>query len=259
MILNNDVLVTENWLDPIISLMESDPSIAACQPKICSLQEPKKFEHAGAAGGHLDSLAYAFCKGRIFDEVETDEGQYDTTEEIFWASGAAMVVRTDLFNQIGGFDNTYFAHYEEIDLCWRMKRAGYKVMAVNSSVVYHLGGGTLPYESSKKVYLNFRNSLITFLKNETGGFKYLKFLLRLNLDGVAAIMLFMKGQWNAIPTILKAHWYVYRNFSKTIESKRKYDILIDKNRIGSSNLAGRNSGIIPIKFYLFGKKNYKDL
>ena len=121
-------------------------------------------------------------------------------------------------------------------------------MAVNSSVVYHLGGGTLPYESSKKVYLNFRNSLTTYLKNETGTFKYLKFLLRLTLDGVAAIMLFMKGQWNAIPTILKAHWYVYRNFSKTMKSKRKYDMLINKNRIGSPNLAGRNSGIIPIKF-----------
>lgn len=258
-ILNNDVLVTENWLDPIIELMDADESIAACQPKIRSLTEPTKFEHAGAAGGYLDSLAFAYCRGRIFENVEEDQGQYNVTDEIFWASGAAMVVRTDLYNNLGGFDASYFAHYEEIDLCWRMKRAGYKIMAVNESVVYHLGGGTLPYESSKKVFLNFRNSLKTFLKNDTSGFRYLKFFVRLVLDGFAAVLLFMKGQWNAIPTIFKAHWAVITSLGKINKTRKANNILISKYSIGKENTNGRYKGIIPISFYLLGKKVFKDL
>lgn len=258
-LLNNDVLVTENWLDPIIELMEADDTIAAVQPKIRSLSEPKYFEHAGAAGGYLDSLAYAFCKGRMFNEVEEDLGQYDKNEEVFWASGAAMVVRTQAFNELGGFDNSYFAHYEEIDLCWRFKRAGYKIMSYNESVVYHLGGGTLPYESSKKLYLNFRNSLKTYLKNESGPFKLPKFLLRLILDGGAALMLFLQGKWDAIPIIIKAHWSVFWNLGKVYRMKRKFDHLIKLNKIGPENKNGRFKGIIPIHYYLFSKKKYSDL
>ncbi|WP_235298371.1 bifunctional riboflavin kinase/FAD synthetase [Portibacter marinus] len=258
-LLNNDVLVTENWLDPILKLMSNDKTIGACQPKIRSLSEPTKFEHAGAAGGYLDALSYAFCKGRIFDEVELDEGQFDHTLEVFWASGAAMVVRTELFNNLGGFDETYFAHYEEIDLCWRMKRAGYKVMSVNESVVYHLGGGTLPYQSSKKIYLNFRNSLKTFLKNETGLMKYPKFILRLVLDGGAALLLFMKGQWDAIPTVVKAHLSVYGNFRKIMKSKRNFNRLIEENAIGPENHTGKYNKVIPISFYLLGKRKFEEL
>ncbi|GLR18337.1 bifunctional riboflavin kinase/FAD synthetase [Portibacter lacus] len=258
-LLNNDVLVTENWLDPILEIMKADPTIAACQPKIRSLVAPKKFEHAGAAGGYLDALSYAYCKGRIFDEVEIDEGQYDGTHEIFWASGAAMVVRTEVFNNLGGFDGNYFAHYEEIDLCWRMKRAGYKILAVNESIVYHLGGGTLPYQSTRKIYLNFRNSLRTLLKNERGMIKYLKFFLRLILDGAAASMLFIKGQWNAIPTVIKAHFSIYGNFRQINKTRKKYDALINKYRIGPENRTGKSSKIIPVSFYLLGKKKYNEL
>ncbi len=258
-ILNNDVLVTENWLDPIIALMDSDSTIGACQPKIRSLQENTKFEHAGAAGGYLDMLSYAFCRGRIFESVEEDTGQYDVNDEIFWASGAALVVRTELFNNLGGFDKSYFAHYEEIDLCWRMKRAGYRIMAVNESTVYHLGGGTLPYESSKKIYLNFKNSLKTYIKNESGILKYSKFFLRLLLDGMAALMLFFKGHWNAIPTILSAHWSVFFNIGGILKQKKVYDNLIQKHKIGPENKVGKYKGIIPLSFYLFGKKTYKDL
>lgn len=255
-ILNNDVLVTENWLDPILKIMDEDPKIAACQPKIRSLSEPTKFEHAGAAGGYLDTLAYAFCKGRILDHVETDEGQYNENTEVFWASGAAMVVRTDLFNKLGGFDHSYFAHYEEIDLCWRMKRAGYKIMSINESVVYHLGGGTLPYESSKKIYLNFRNSLTTYIKNEQGALKYPKFIFRLVLDGGASVVLFVQGQWNAIPTIIRAHWFVFMNIVHIFKTKRHFDQLVRKYSIGPENKKGRFKGIIPISFYLFSKKTY---
>lgn len=258
-ILNNDVLVTENWLDPILKIMSEDPTIGACQPKIRSLIEPTKFEHAGAAGGYLDALSYAFCKGRIFDEVEIDNGQYDENAEIFWASGAAMVVRTEVFNNLGGFDDSYFAHYEEIDLCWRMKRAGYKIMAINESTVYHLGGGTLPYQSSKKIYLNFRNSLRTFLKNESGWHKYPRFILRLLLDGAASLLLFIKGQWDAIPTVIKAHFSVYGSMNKIMKSKKKYDALIKQYSIGPETHAGKSSKIIPISFYLFGKKKFDEL
>lgn len=258
-LLNNDVLATENWLDPILDLMKNDPTIAAVQPKIKSLSEPKKFEHAGAAGGYLDSLAYAFCRGRVFDDVEEDEGQYDGGHDIFWASGAAMVVRTEVFNKLGGFDESYFAHYEEIDLCWRMKRAGYAIKALNNTAVYHLGGGTLPYQSSKKVYLNFRNSLKTYVKNESGALKYPKLFLRLMLDGAAAFMLFVKGQWDAIPTVLKAHFSLYGNIGKLRKAKKKYDALILEHRIGPENKKGRYSKIIPVSFYLFGKRKFSDL
>lgn len=258
-LLNNDVLVTENWLDPILRQMRNDPTIAACQPKIKSLSEPTLFEHAGAAGGYIDSLAYAFCRGRILDEVEEDKGQYDGVHEVFWASGAALVIRTALFNKIGGFDSSYFAHYEEIDLCWRMKRAGYKILAVNDSVVYHLGGGTLPYQSSRKVYLNFRNSLRTFIKNEAGIFKYPKLLVRLILDAGAAILLFLKGQWNAIPTVAKSHLSIYTSLSGLLRSKRNYDLLVENARIGPKNMAGKYNKIIPISFYLFSKKKFSDL
>lgn len=153
-ILNSDVMVTPNWLDPILDLMEKDRLIAACQPKILALEKENKFEYAGAAGGLMDKWGYPFCYGRIFQKTEVDEGQYDDVEEVFWASGAAMVVRTDLFKQMGGFDEDYFAHQEEIDLCWRLKQFGYKVMAVPASKVYHLGGGTLNYGNSKKTFLN---------------------------------------------------------------------------------------------------------
>ena len=258
-ILNNDVLVSEAWLDPIIKHMEDHDDVAACQPKIRSLLETEKFEHAGAAGGFIDKLAYAYCRGRIFSDVENDEGQYDVNDEIFWSSGAAMVVRTDVFNNLGGFDKNYFAHYEEIDLCWRLKRAGYKVMAINSSVVYHLGGGTLPYQSSKKIYLNFRNSLLTLLKNDESNMRGFRFISRLFLDAFAALLFFFKGQWNAIGAIIKAHWYIILRLRSVRRTRIKYRRLVEKHRIGNSNLKGQTKSIIPIRYYIFSKKKYSEL
>ncbi|MEL6945748.1 MAG: riboflavin kinase, partial [Bacteroidota bacterium] len=150
-LLNSDVEVTPNWIEPIMELMERDSTIAICQPKILSYRKKKYFEHAGAAGGWMDRLSYPFCRGRLFDTVERDSGQYDTTQEIFWASGAAFFIRKKLFHEIGGFEGSFFAHLEEIDLCWRIKRAGYKVMVRPKSVVYHLGGGSLNYGNPRKV------------------------------------------------------------------------------------------------------------
>jgi len=165
--LNSDVEVNMNWLDPLIRVMEEDETIGIACPKIMDLKASEKFEYAGAAGGMMDSLGYPFCRGRIFASLEEDRGQYDGMQEVFWASGAAFVIRNDVWKQMEGFDQTYWAHHEEIDLCWRVKRAGYKVVMYSDSVVYHLGGGTLSYDNPRKVFLNFRNNLTTLLKNES--------------------------------------------------------------------------------------------
>lgn len=164
-LLNSDVEVKGDWLTPLYRYMETHPSIAAVQPKILSIAEPTKFEYAGAAGGFLDRNGYPYCRGRIFDTVETDHGQYDSPMEIFWATGAALMVRTQLYLDAGGLDSRFFAHMEEIDLCWRLHSMGYGIAAVPAGAVYHLGGGSLPASSPRKTYLNFRNSLLMLYKN----------------------------------------------------------------------------------------------
>lgn len=167
-LLNSDVEVTQGWLVPLVDLMESDENIAAVMPKIRSYDRREYFEYAGACGGLIDIFGFPYCRGRILNRIERDKGQYDTSVEIFWASGAAMFVRAELYKRFGGLDESYFAHMEEIDLCWRFKNAGYKIMVEPASVVYHVGGGTLPNESPRKLYLNFRNNLSTLYKNLPG-------------------------------------------------------------------------------------------
>ena len=164
-LLNSDVEVTEQWIEPVIAIMEANKKIAACQPKILSFKQKKYFEYAGAAGGWIDSMGYPFSRGRVFDCCETDNGQYNNASPCFWATGTAMFVRTEVFKQLAGFDESFFAHQEEIDLCWRMQLAGYAVFVQPASVVYHIGGGTLPSGNSRKVYLNYRNNLVMLYKN----------------------------------------------------------------------------------------------
>ena len=164
-LLNDDVQVTNDWISPIVNLMESDDKIAVCQPKLLSYADKQKFEYAGAAGGYIDYLGYPFCAGRIFEHLEKDEGQYNQTREVFWASGAAMFVKSVVFKQLGGLDERFFAHMEEIDFCWRVKNNGYKVMYCPDSKVYHYGGATLNKKQPKKTYLNFRNNLLLLYKN----------------------------------------------------------------------------------------------
>ncbi|MFZ9718824.1 MAG: glycosyltransferase family 2 protein, partial [Chitinophagaceae bacterium] len=164
-LLNSDVEVTPEWITPVISLMESDQRIAACQPKILSWHQRDHFEYAGAAGGWIDRLGYPFARGRVFDHLEMDTGQYNQPMPVFWATGAAMFVRADAFHAAGGFDEAFFAHQEEIDLCWRLQRMGYRIYACPASVVYHVGGGALPTGSAQKVFLNYRNNLMMLVKN----------------------------------------------------------------------------------------------
>jgi GT2 family glycosyltransferase len=219
-LLNSDIEVTKNWIEPIIELMENDMSVAACQPKLRSYHEKEKFEYAGAAGGFIDEYGYPFCRGRIFHHIETDNGQYDDAIEIFWATGACMFVRAELYKQFGGLDEDFFAHMEEIDFCWRLKNGGYKIMYCPDSVVYHVGGGTLPKKSSHKTYLNFRNNISLLYKNLPSHLVFRVFVTRFLLDGVAALKFLIDGGFADFYAVLRAHIYFYRHFV-SIRRKRK--------------------------------------
>jgi GT2 family glycosyltransferase len=213
-LLNSDVEVTEGWISPIIEMMEKDRSIAACQPKIKSYHQKTHFEYAGACGGFMDKYFYPFCRGRILDSVEQDNGQYDSSIEVFWASGASLFVRADLYKKYGGLDEDFFAHMEEIDLCWRLKNEGYKIMVNHQSTVYHVGGGTLSKINPRKTFLNFRNNLFIITKNCAQNKLYSTLFKRLFLDGVAAFKFLFSGSASHAFAVLKAHKDFYRQFGK---------------------------------------------
>lgn len=203
-LLNSDIEVTPHWVEPVIAKMKADPMVAAAQPKLLSYDHREQFEYAGAAGGFIDYLGYPFCRGRVFDQVEMDHGQYDQDCELFWATGAALFVQADLYLEHGGLDDDFFAHMEEIDFCWRMKNLGYKIMYYPQSVVYHIGGGTLPKSSPRKTYLNFRNNMALLYKNLPD--KALKPVMRKRkwMDLLAALMFLAKGQGEDFKAVFKA-------------------------------------------------------
>ncbi len=203
-LLNSDVSVTPGWIEPIVELMEANPSTAACQPKLLSYFNPHLFEYAGASGGWIDTLGYPFSRGRVFDVCEADQSQYNQSQKIFWASGAAMFVRAAVYKEMGGLDAVFFAHQEEIDLCWRMQLAGYHIMACPASVVYHVGAGTLP-RGGKKVFLNFRNNLIMLCKNLPMHELIWKLPVRLGLDGISAWKGLLTGDIYFFTAIVRAH------------------------------------------------------
>jgi GT2 family glycosyltransferase len=219
-LLNSDIEVTAGWIKPVIELMDANPSIAACQPKIRSYHAPEKFEYAGAAGGFIDHYGYPFCRGRMFQHLETDNGQYNDVSEIFWATGACMFVRAELYHKLGGLDEDFFAHMEEIDFCWRLKNAGYKIMYCPDSSVYHVGGGTLPKKSSFKTYLNFRNNLSMLYKNLPSPLLLPVFLLRFPLDGIAAFKFLFDGGFADFYAVIRAHFYFYMHFSSLRQKRR---------------------------------------
>jgi len=219
-ILNSDVEVTESWLNEPVRLMDTNPEIAAIQPKILSYHQKTHFEYAGAAGGYIDRFGYPFCRGRIFNEIEEDRGQYDDQADIFWATGACIIVRAKLFHELGGFDADFWAHMEEIDLCWRLKNRGYRIVYTPASKVYHVGGGSLPYESPRKLYLNFRNNLWLLYKNLPADQLFYIIFLRMALDGVAAVKLLAEFNFNGIRSVLKAHYHFYCSLPK-LHQKRK--------------------------------------
>ncbi len=255
-LLNSDVEVTPNWIAPILNLMENDKAISACQPKVLAYKKKSFFEHAGASGGYLDKNGYPFCRGRVFDDIEEDKGQYNSIEEIFWATGACMFVRSNSFHEMGGFDEDYFAHMEEIDLCWRMKLHGQKIMVNPASVVYHLGGGTLNYMSPRKVYLNFRNSLFTLYKNYRGNYLFFKMVWRICLDYVAAFAFIANGEFRAGGQVIKAQFHFVGQFS---EMKKKRKQLLQATKGITSNTKGiYNKSVVFSRFVKF-KKHFSDL
>ena len=246
-LLNSDVKTGEGWLEPLYDYCEKNPEVAACQPKILSYTEPDRFEYAGAAGGFIDKLGYPFCRGRIFGTVETDNGQYDTAPiDIMWATGAALMVRTDVYLAVGGLDAKFFAHMEEIDLCWRIHLAGYKIKAVTSGTVYHLGGGSLPASNPRKTYLNFRNNLLLLHKNlpKKEGARLL-FVRRL-YDTLAFFMFVAKFDFKNAKAIIDAHF----DFKKM---RKEYTTYPEKNLMGA--LPGSDCNII-IDYYLKGRKTF---
>jgi len=220
-LVNSDIEVTPGWLSPILSVMDANPNVVACQPKILSYQQRELFEHAGAAGGFVDWLGYVFCRGRVFATFEADQGQYDDNRPVFWATGACLFVRADVFHKTGGFDAAFFAHMEEIDWCWRVQRLGYEVWACGQSAVYHVGGGTLHKSNPQKTYLNYRNSLFMLYKNwPADGWLWGKILLRLVLDGLSSLLFLKVGQWRDVIAIIRAHFAFYGRLPQLHRQRR---------------------------------------
>ena len=218
-LVNSDIEVTENWLSPILSLFDNEPNIGIIQPKILDYKNKECFEYAGAAGGYIDSYGYPYCRGRIFDTLEKDNHQYEDETEIFWASGACFFIRKEIYKKLNGFDPDFFAHQEEIDLCWRAFNLGYSTKYTSKSVVYHVGGATLNQSNPKKTFLNFRNSLLMLLKNLPSNQLVPILFMRLTLDGIAGIQFIFKGKFAHCFAVLKAHFYFYHLINYTLKKR----------------------------------------
>lgn len=248
-LLNSDIEVTPGWLVPLVKLLNDNHSVAAVQPKILSYHQKNKFEHAGAGGGFIDSLGYPFCRGRIFDHIETDEGQYNDEREIFWATGACMVIRSEAFHKFEGFDEDFFAHMEEIDLCWKLHRVNQKIYYCGKSFVYHIGAGTLGYGSPKKTYLNFRNGLSLIYKHFSAAELIYKLPLRLILDWIASVAFLLKGEIGNSRAVLKAHFDFFRNIRRDSAKRKKIQHVSSRY-----SRKGIRRGLIVFDYYVRGKK-----
>ena len=253
-ILNSDVELLEGWLAPIVDLLDNDETIGAVQPKILSYRDKNSFEYAGAAGGFIDRYGFPFCRGRILNVTEIDEGQYDQPVDIFWGSGACLVIRAELFHRAGGFDVDFWAHMEEIDLCWRIKNMGYRVVFCPQSRVYHLGGGSLPYNSPRKLYLNFRNNLSLLYKNLPAGKLFGTLFFRMVFDGAAAFRLLLGGNFRGFFSVIRAHLSFFRNLP-SLQKKRNAQTRFLTRKMHPEMF---NKSII-LNFYLKGKKRFSEL
>lgn len=251
-LLNSDVEVTPGWMEPVIELMEKDKTIAACQPKILAYHKKDQFEYAGASGGWIDQFGYPFLRGRIFDDCETDQGQYDAAGPCFWASGSALFFRSSVYHELGGLDEFFFAHQEEIDLCWRAQLAGYKIFVQPASVVYHVGGGTLPKGNSLKTFLNFRNNLIMLSKNLPAGAALWKLPFRILLDAVSAWRGLLSGDSGYFFAICKAHihflaWFFFRRKQSVFPVKK------------NGKLHGWYNGTVVWDYFIKKKKTFSEI
>jgi len=249
-LLNSDIEVLPQWIEPIVDYLDTHPDVAICQPKLLSFKEKTHFEYAGAAGGFVDKYGYPFCRGRLFDHVEKDDGKYDDSKEIFWATGACMFIRSNVYHELGGLDDDFFAHMEEIDLCWRAKNARHKVMYIPNSTVYHVGGGTLPKNSPRKTYLNFRNNLVLLYKNLPKHRILWVFSVRLVLDIVASLRFLFDSGWGDFAAVFKA----YCSFYGSLRKNRK-----KRNHIPHRKTSQTYNKSIVFDYYLRKKKLFSDL
>ena len=249
-LLNSDIEVTDNWLAPIISELEKDEKIVACQPKILDYNKKNYFEYAGASGGYIDFLGFPFCRGRIFNHTEEDKNQYDDVAEVFWATGACLIIRSNIFWELGGLDSDFFAHMEEIDFCWRLHNNGYKVVVIPQSKVYHVGGGTLPKKSSQKTYLNYRNNYLLLYKNLPKKSVMYILTIRLFLDWIAALKFFMEGNFKDAFAVFKAQLHTYFSFRKH-KHKRSKNIFFSKKHIYKKS--------IVFDYFIVKKKTFSQI
>jgi len=249
-LLNSDMEVSKGWIEPIIDYMDQHPEVAACQPRILSYSQREYFEYAGAAGGFIDYLGYPFCRGRVFSHLEQDRGQYNDPVEVFWATGACMFVRAEDFFKAGALDEHFFAHMEEIDLCWRLKRIGKKIMCIPQSVVYHVGGGTLPKNNPRKTFLNFRNNMLLLARNLPARKFYPLLFRRLILDEVAAIQFLFKGHVRDSIAVYKAMFSMLRKMRKTRREGKSLPYV---------NVQPVYKKSIVAKFFLLRKKRFSEL
>ncbi|RFN60179.1 glycosyltransferase family 2 protein [Marixanthomonas ophiurae] len=248
-LLNSDVEVTQNWLSPIVEAFKTTPNLVAAQPKILDYKNKDYFEYAGAAGGYIDKLGYPFCRGRIFNTIEKDTGQYNDEKTIFWASGACLFIKKDAFEKVNGFDEDFFAHQEEIDLCWRLQSNGGVIKYVGASKVYHVGGATLATENPKKTFYNFRNTLLMLLKNIKGPKVFFILLIRMLLDGLAATQFLIQGKFKHIGAIFKAHISFYTLFYTFLKKRKLY----------ASNFEYFNKKTVVWLYFARNKRRFNDL
>lgn len=252
-LLNSDVEVTPGWLTPLEAVLNRHPDVAAVQPKILSEGRRDHFEYAGAAGGMMDEMGYPFCRGRIFYYTEKDEGQYNDEQVVFWSSGACMMIRSEWYHRLGGLDEDFFAHMEEIDLCWRLQRAGQRVYYAGSSCVYHVGGGTLSTSNPRKTYYNFRNGLSLIYNNLPASELALKFPARLVLDWVAAVTFMLAGKVRDGLAVLRAHGHFFRLFNREIARRRR------SSDLGYCRPPTLYRGWVVWDFFILGKRKSKDI
>lgn len=220
-LLNSDVAPAKGWLEPMVALMERDKRVAVCGPKIKDDKDRKMFEYAGAAGGFVDIFGYPYCRGRVFETIEEDKGQYDSDIDCMWVSGAALMIRTKVYLENGGLDEDFFAHMEEIDLCWRLRNQGYRIVCVAESEVYHLGGATLSSINPRKTYLNFRNNLWMMIKNHTSKVWWLIIFFRMILDGIAGLKYIIGGEGSHCRAIIKSHFDMWKSLKKMLRKRRE--------------------------------------
>lgn len=253
-LLNSDVEVTSGWLEPMVALLEKDSSIAAVQPKILSYHNKESFEYAGAAGGFIDALGYPFCRGRIFDSIEKDMGQYNDTIPVFWATGACVMVRSELYKKMNGLDEDFFAHMEEIDLCWKLNRAGYQIYYQGLSTIYHVGGGTLDASNPRKTYLNFRNGLSLLIRHFPAADLLYKFPLRILFDWLAIVKFLIDGSTSNAGAVVKAHAHFIVRLRKELKKRRQL-----KNKLPRYEAKWIYPRLIVIDFYLRGKRFFHQI